>query len=209
MPASADFIATSTGPAGGLSYVGLGERMAGSNQGSGNFTYGFEDCMFDGVNTTCTVSGEYTESAGSNDPGATGSFVFRQIWTGDGVSPFIVESAEPFGNVVQGVTLGGATLEVDIFADDGRTFTGITPADPFANSAQFSFIGVIPGACTGLDAGVQCSLGQVGLVPGAMFTTDVDVFFITIPEAGIIPVPAAVWLFGSALGLLGWLRRKA
>ena len=26
--------------------------------------------------------------------------------------------------------------------------------------------------------------------------------------ATIIPIPAAVWLFGSALGLLGWVRRK-
>jgi hypothetical protein len=25
----------------------------------------------------------------------------------------------------------------------------------------------------------------------------------------IVPVPAAVWLFGSALGLLGWVRRRA
>ena len=24
----------------------------------------------------------------------------------------------------------------------------------------------------------------------------------------VIPIPAAVWLFGSALGLLGWVRRK-
>ena len=24
----------------------------------------------------------------------------------------------------------------------------------------------------------------------------------------VIPVPAAVWLMGSALGLLGWVRRK-
>jgi len=26
--------------------------------------------------------------------------------------------------------------------------------------------------------------------------------------ATVVPVPAAVWLFGSALGLLGWMRRK-
>jgi hypothetical protein len=28
-------------------------------------------------------------------------------------------------------------------------------------------------------------------------------------NVAVIPVPAAVWLFGSALGVLGWLRRKA
>ena len=25
----------------------------------------------------------------------------------------------------------------------------------------------------------------------------------------VVPVPAAVWLFGSALGLLGWMRRSS
>jgi len=30
-----------------------------------------------------------------------------------------------------------------------------------------------------------------------------------IVSASTVPVPAAVWLFGSALGLLGWIRRKA
>lgn len=28
-------------------------------------------------------------------------------------------------------------------------------------------------------------------------------------EVEVVPVPAAVWLFGSALGLLGWMRRRA
>jgi hypothetical protein len=26
--------------------------------------------------------------------------------------------------------------------------------------------------------------------------------------ANVVPIPAAVWLFGSAIGLLGWMRRK-
>jgi hypothetical protein len=28
------------------------------------------------------------------------------------------------------------------------------------------------------------------------------------PGNAVVPVPAAVWLFGSALGLLGWMRRR-
>jgi len=31
---------------------------------------------------------------------------------------------------------------------------------------------------------------------------------IDLTASGAVPVPAAVWLFGSALGLLGWLRRR-
>ncbi len=55
-------------------------------------------------------------------------------------------------------------------------------------------------------AGVSASLGNnlsFDLSAGDSITVH------TRFELTPVPVPAAVWLFGSALGLLGWMRRKA
>jgi hypothetical protein len=48
-------------------------------------------------------------------------------------------------------------------------------------------------------------------ITGSQFFSDTEQLSPTIGTASIsvVPVPAAVWLFGSALGLMGWLRRKA
>ena len=43
---------------------------------------------------------------------------------------------------------------------------------------------------------------------GNLFNGGADLAFRTY-SAAAVPVPAAVWLFGSALGLLGWMRRKS
>ena len=37
-------------------------------------------------------------------------------------------------------------------------------------------------------------------------TSNASMFYVNLDT---VPVPAAVWLMGSALGLLGWIRRKA
>jgi hypothetical protein len=31
---------------------------------------------------------------------------------------------------------------------------------------------------------------------------------LTLSAASVVPIPAAIWLFGSGIGLLGWMRRK-
>ena len=43
--------------------------------------------------------------------------------------------------------------------------------------------------------------GDLGLLTSDLATGDISF--------SVVPVPAAVWLFGSALGLLGWVRRRA
>lgn len=43
-------------------------------------------------------------------------------------------------------------------------------------------------------------------VDGFAYETTADT---SITTFNVVPVPAAVWLFGSALGLMGWARRKA
>lgn len=37
----------------------------------------------------------------------------------------------------------------------------------------------------------------------------ITVMVLAVRDGSVVPVPAAVWLFGSALGLLGWIKRKA
>lgn len=50
------------------------------------------------------------------------------------------------------------------------------------------------------------ALGSIGL--GSPIPTSSG-SIIAIPVLEVVPVPAAVWLFGSALGVMGWMRRKA
>jgi len=54
------------------------------------------------------------------------------------------------------------------------------------------------------------ALGPEGLGLIDFDATGIDAgMALVVADANLVPVPAAVWLFGSALGLLGWVRRRA
>ena len=125
----------------------------------------------------------------------------------------------------------GDTVVLDIDCVSSPTLNGCGPSpfgpfdalvvlyDPggapvFANDDSFLPID------TGSDpGGTLDSFLEIVLPVGGLWAIEVDdAVFGPIPAGGEyilnvslapIPVPAAVWLFGSALGLLGWIRRKA
>ncbi len=95
-----------------------------------------------------------------------------------------------------------------------------TEVNDFATSAGNPLVGFPPGQ-SGPDQGADEN-GVVTLASGAEYewflnVGDNDVAplnfdnFASIAtiEVALVPVPAAVWLFGSALGLLGWMRSRA
>jgi hypothetical protein len=72
--------------------------------------------------------------------------------------------------------------------------TSATGGDP-SSFAEFDFLTGANGMTFGLVLPAGVTLDSDSTVPLDWVTN--------------VPVPGAVWLFGSALGLLGWMRRKA
>jgi hypothetical protein len=68
--------------------------------------------------------------------------------------------------------------------------------------------GALLGASTATFSGK--SFANMGITSGTyVWSWAADSVTLNIvPTSAIVPIPAAFWLFGSALGLLGWIRRK-
>jgi hypothetical protein len=146
-----------------------------------------------------------------NNSGASQSFAATagQTWVGNAVGQNW--SGDPILNV------SNLRIQIAFFDADGLpagTAAGgnVAPGFNLFNSNLID-------AATPQD--VWTSLG-VGTAPAPDNTTEVQFIALGLLGSGgagffddasfdqvVIPVPAAVWLFGSALGLLGWVRRKA
>jgi hypothetical protein len=156
--------------------------LVGSAPVSGSFTYN---------SGPSTVDFTLTLLANANFPPA--ALLAGTTFTATGV-PVI---ALPFGSGIQVVQFGAATGLASPFL--------ISPAFPIlANTPVIS--GLTCSIGTGAD---QCgvSLGSGGLQIGNPGGGSFDAF-VTF-NVNVVPVPAAVWLFGSAIGLMGVIRRRA
>jgi len=98
------------------------------------------------------------------------------------------------------------TIELTAFASTTGGLLGqrmlylYFPATLTNAGGHVDLFSIIEGVC----ADISPFTGGVCL-PSQDHTANVGSYLTGIP----IPVPSAVWLFGSALGVMGWLRRKA
>jgi len=126
-----------------------------------------------------------------------GAFFFSSLWTGNcTVSPS-----------------DGTCMTTDPDAPIGSTFVPLLTV--LSNTLTFDSSGIPNGGAISLDSfsvtfGIP--LGDVTLDQGngtfSLAGGSLGEAFGT-GSFQAIPVPAAAWLFGSALGLLGWMRRRA
>ena len=99
----------------------------------------------------------------------------------------------------------------EVFGTGGATETGVSSGDNFGLSPIEGFALRLPANYVSgdpLSGGMifeDATLESLGMEPGMyVWTLPAD----TVTLDVVIPVPAAVWLFGSALGMLGWLKRR-
>lgn len=151
-----------------VTFTGTGTNSSGA--GTSRLSWGA--CVFDGANTTCTVSGPYT---GLKD---AGTYSFTLVYPGNGPSPLGAVASPPRSDTV-------------FFSLTAGTFTAtLTPVNGspvrFYDLTFSVFFSPATDSCTGVSV---CSVGAVGVTPGATITGPLSGSFDLTPvinPAGIV-----------------------
>ena len=114
----------------------------------------------------------------------------------------------------RGTASAGGVLFAELFSEisgGGVSKSEILGGSPlFPNADPDIWTSVMFSGTTGTDTSGGITL-QFNAACGADGGCVSDYFIDNVSimaDVAVIPVPAAVWLFGSALGLLGWMRRR-
>jgi uncharacterized protein (TIGR03437 family) len=163
LPAASGQTATYTSSNQLVTLTGLG---GSGGVGQSSVTWG--SCAYDGTNTRCTVTAPYTGVGG----GGTISMVLA--YKGNGPTPFTANSISAGSDFVTfGLTAGSSgTISVSLTENTGATVAFL--------SNNFTFFYDFSASCSGA-AVPSCSIGQVGLKPGAIISGTVHGAFDATP----------------------------
>lgn len=114
---------------------------------------------------------------------------------------------------LDGYELGSFVSAPSDFGPGGPTYSDFGSGDAFHFLASIDRIVVSNGyvsgdPLSGSNTWIGHTFTSLGITPGSYLWVLDNGDTITLNTAAVVPVPAAVWLFGSGLGLLGWLRRR-
>ena len=131
-----------------FSLTGIGPNASG--QGQSKMTWG--SCAYDGANTNCTLSGNFTGFAGG------GKYSFVITYPGNG--PFPLNAiTNPGSDLFSAQATNNFSLTITLVENNGPTVS-------FYSFANFSFVFASP-TCTGV---ATCGVGQVGQTANATIT---------------------------------------
>ena len=163
LPSASAQTATYTNSSQMVTLTGLG---GSGGVGQSRVTWG--NCAYDGTNTKCTVTAPYTGVGG----GGTISMVLA--YKGNGISPFTANSISPGSDYITFGLMAGSsgTISVSLAENTGASVAFL--------SNNFTFYYDSTASCSG-TAAPSCSIGQVGLTPGAVISGTVHGTFDATP----------------------------
>ena len=128
--------------------------------------------------------------------GTTLTITNLNIIPGAGYSTLAASGTNPYNYLVGPVAVSGTYALSGAITQGPTAFSSVNPS----LAGQITLGGVTNLSLNGITLGTFTLPAALG---GGSASLKADVLF-----NGVVPVPAAVWLFGSGLGLLGVMRRR-